>query len=250
MKLARFRWGEAALYGIVEGQWLYEVEGDVFGEWNKGPGRVRMANVTLLAPVSPSKVVCLAQNWARDRDTPGREEPRLFLKAPTTVIGPGEAILYPKDSQRVVYEVELGVVIKKQMRNVAEKDVRQHILGFTSCNDLTAMDLYERDLRRSRGKTFDTFCPTGPYIATDIEPGNVRLRSWVNGELRQNSNSRDMTFSVEEFVSFASRVVTLLPGDLVLMGSPPGVGPVQPGDVVEVEVEGVGRLRNPVVAAP
>lgn len=207
--------------------------------------------VRILSPVSPSKVVCIGLNYqhhAEEMDKTVPEEPLMFLKPPTAVIGPDRSIQLPPQSQEVHHEGELAVVIGRKTRQIVPEDVSKHILGYTCANDVTARDIQRREQRYTRGKGFDTFCPLGPNIATaDVfEPGDHALTCRVDGEQRQTSTLDDFIFDIPYVVSFVSHVMTLMPGDVVLTGTPVGVGPIVAGDVVEVEVDGIGVLRNPV----
>jgi len=206
--------------------------------------------VVLLAPVVPSKIVAVGLNYrdhAQEVNHPIPEEPILFIKPTSALIGPDDPIVYPPLSQRVDYEAELGVVIKKRCRNVPPERAREYVLGYTCVNDVTARDLQRKDGQWTRGKSFDTFCPVGPCIATDIDPNAADIETYLNGERRQASNTKHFIFPVEDVVARISQVMTLLPGDLIATGTPSGIGPMQAGDKVEVRIEGIGSLRNSVV---
>jgi 2-keto-4-pentenoate hydratase/2-oxohepta-3-ene-1,7-dioic acid hydratase in catechol pathway len=236
-------------YGLLEDDVIYTVSGDVFGDFSRGARRAALGEVRLLAPCQPSKVIALGLNYATHAaemkvDPPA--EPLIFLKPPTTVIGPNQPIVYPAMSQQVDYECELAVVIGRTARHVAEASALDYVLGYTCANDVTARDLQKKDGQWTRAKSFDTFCPLGPWIKTDLDPGDLRIETRVNGGVRQSSRTSDLIFGVPKLISFISHVMTLLPGDVILTGTPSGIGPVQPGDVVEVEIEGIGVLRNPV----
>lgn len=204
--------------------------------------------VTLLAPVQPSKIVCVGLNYAlhvkemKHQSLP--EEPVLFMKPPSCVIGPDAEIIYPKISQRVDYEAELAVVIGTTIKAVTEAEATMGIFGYTCANDVTARDLQKKDGQWTRGKSFDTFCPIGPWIVTDIDPGQLDIQLLLNGIVKQSSNTRNFLTSVPKLVSFISQVMTLIPGDIVLTGTPEGVGPMQPGDEVIVKIQTIGQLRN------
>lgn len=270
MKIARFQHGPKVAYGLVEEDGVYALAGDPFEGFERG---AELAEVRLLAPVQPTKIVALGVNYRAHAEEVGHplpEVPLLFLKPPSAVIGPGEAIVCPAMSQQVDYEGELAVVIGRRARHVQPAQALDYVLGYTCANDVTARDLQRRDGQWTRSKGFDTFCPLGPWIVPDLDPHDLALRTWVNGELRQDSSTRDLIFGVEELVSFISQVMTLEPGDVILTGTPSGVGPLAPGDVVvtsghatleqeptknqverdrlsEVEIEGIGVLRNPIV---
>jgi 2-keto-4-pentenoate hydratase/2-oxohepta-3-ene-1,7-dioic acid hydratase in catechol pathway len=202
--------------------------------------------------VIPSKVVAVGRNYvdhAAELDNEIPENPMIFLKPPTSVTGPLQPIRYPSDSENVHHEAELAVVIGKVARDVRIEDAGMYILGYTAANDVTARDLQRSDGQWTRAKGFDTFCPLGPAIDTDLDPlEGLQITCRVNGDLRQSGSTADMVFGVSELLSYVSHVMTLLPGDVILTGTPAGVGPIVPGDKVEVEIEGIGVLMNPVVA--
>jgi 2-keto-4-pentenoate hydratase/2-oxohepta-3-ene-1,7-dioic acid hydratase in catechol pathway len=207
--------------------------------------------VKLAPPCQPTKVVALGLNYAdhaAEAGLPLPEQPIIFLKPPTTLIGHLEQIIYPSMSQQVDYEAELAVVIGRRAKNVPTHKARHYILGYTCGNDVTARDLQQKDGQWTRSKSFDTFCPLGPWIVTDLNPSSLAITCRVNGKVRQAGNTADMVFEVWHLVSFISRVMTLEPGDVIMTGTPAGVGPLSPGDVVEVEIEGIGTLKNEVVS--
>ncbi|QEV99757.1 DUF2437 domain-containing protein [Microbacterium caowuchunii] len=252
MRIARFSHQDAITYGIVDGGELVVLAGDpMFAGYETTGDRVPVADVALLAPVIPrSKVVAVGRNY-RDHaaefgnDVPA--EPLLFLKPNTSVIGPGDAIVRPPQSQRTEFEGELAVVIGRIAKNVPAEKAHEYVLGYTIGNDVTARDLQRADGQWSRAKGFDSFCPLGPAIETDFDPaGAARLTTRVNGEVRQDAPLTDMVFSVPEIIAYASAAFTLLPGDVILTGTPAGVGEIRAGDVVEVEITGLGILRNTV----
>ncbi|KAA9134918.1 fumarylacetoacetate hydrolase family protein [Microbacterium caowuchunii] len=252
MRIARFSHQDAITYGIVDGGELVVLAGDpMFAGYETTGDRVPVADVALLAPVIPrSKVVAVGRNY-RDHaaefgnDVPA--EPLLFLKPNTSVIGPGDAIVRPPQSQRTEFEGELAVVIGRIAKNVPAEKAHEYVLGYTIGNDVTARDLQRSDGQWSRAKGFDSFCPLGPAIETDFDPaGAARLTTRVNGEVRQDAPLTDMVFSVPEIIAYASAAFTLLPGDVILTGTPAGVGEIRAGDVVEVEITGLGILRNTV----
>ena len=240
--LARFKYGGTVLSGTVDAK-----DGRVVF----GGEEVELKKVELLAPSDPSKIVCVGLNYrehARELNQKVPDEPIIFLKPPTAVISPGESIIYPRQSKRMDYEGELGVVIGKKCKDISAKDADQYILGYTCFNDVTARDLQQKDGQWTRAKSFDTFAPFGPWIdeSGSMDVGNMRIQTRVNGEVKQKSNTSDLIFSVQKLVEFISGIMTLLPGDVIATGTPPGVGPVQKGDVIEVEIEGIGILKNPV----
>lgn len=240
-------------YGTVEPEGIRLYQGSPLVHWEATDVFASFADVTLLAPVLPSKVVCVDRNYVDEAAKPGTEVPErpvLSIKPSTSVVGPLAPVVYPKESVDVHHEAELGVVIGAVAKNVPAEDVGQVILGYTIGNDVTARDLQRRDGQWTRSKGFDTFCPLGPAIATEFDPSEgMEISCRVNGELRQSGSTADMIFGVAELIENITRVMTLLPGDVVLTGTPAGVGPVVPGDTMEVEIEGIGILSNPVAAA-
>ncbi|MEW5932959.1 MAG: fumarylacetoacetate hydrolase family protein [Bacillota bacterium] len=210
---------------------------------------IPLGEAELLCPVEPTKVVAVGLNYrdhAREVGAALPQEPVLFLKPATSVVGPGEPIVLPAVSRRVDYEAELAVVIGRRARQVTVGQAPDCILGFTCGNDVTARDLQQKDGQWTRSKSFDTFCPLGPWVVPGLDPSALEVICRVNGQVRQRGNTRELIFTVAELVSFVSEVMTLEPGDVLLTGTPAGIGPLRPGDTVEVEVQGVGVLVNPV----
>lgn len=251
MKFYRFATGNKVRYGVAESDTITELEGDGFFEYDLTDETHKLDEVTLLSPCRPSKIVAIGLNYRSHAQELGMElpdEPMLFLKPSTAVIGPGEYICYPPMSQRVDYEAELAVVIGKRAKNIKEDDAEDYIFGYTCINDVTARDLQKKDIQFTRSKCFDTFAPIGPCIETELDPGRVKVESYLNGELRQSGNTIDLVFPVDRLVSFISQVMTLLPGDVIATGTPFGVGPMAVGDTIEVVVEGIGRLKNQVAS--
>ncbi len=260
-KIVRFRQDGAIHYGLLdEHDMLQVIEGDLFGEWQPTDEFVAMAAIKLLAPVDPPNLIAIGLNYrghAQEGNMAIPELPAVFLKATTAVCGPEDDIVLPKIApDEVDYECELAIIIGKKARNVSVSDALAYVLGYTCCNDVSARDVQTRlDLQWARAKSFDTFAPLGPCIATDIDPDNVSIRTRLNGKVMQESNTNDLIFSCAEIISFISQCMTLLPGTVITTGTPSGVGfarkpPVflRPGDVVEIEVDGIGVLRNNVVA--
>jgi len=234
-------------------RFLYEgkvIDGEVIGERIKAENcDFSLDDVKLLAPAVPSKVICVGLNYvehARELKMDLPENPIIFLKPPTAVIGPGADIIMPSSSTQVDYEGELGVVIGNRCKDVPASKAEDYILGYTCFNDVTARDLQGKDVQWTRAKSFDTFAPMGPYIEK-IDPADLNIQTRVNGKIKQDSNTSDLIFSVPELVEFISEIMTLLPGDVIATGTPPGVGSLKSGDVVEVEIERLGTLRNRVV---
>ncbi len=257
MKFCRYQSPEGTHYGVLEsyaGREVITPIHDPFARPIEKASQIHFPceEAMLLAPVTPSKIVCVGRNYrehAKELGNPVPAELLTFLKPPSSVIGPGAKIVRPGISQRVDHEGELAVVIGKPCRNLAsDEDVRPYIAGYTCVNDVTARDIQKKDNQWTRGKGFDTFCPAGPVVSDELDPWKgVQVQTRVNGQLRQDGNTRDFLFSLEQIIRYISRVMTLLPGDLIPTGTPSGVGELKAGDVVEVTVEGVGTLRNPVV---
>ena len=243
---------EATRHGLIEGDSILEISGLPWGQWTRGSRSVHLAEARLLAPVAPSKIVCVGRNYAAHAAELGNElpkEPLIFLKPPSAIIGPQEAIVLTKYSNRVEHEGELAIVIGRRCSNLLEADdALSFVMGYTCLNDVTARDLQKSDVQFTRGKGFDTFCPVGPHIETDLDPSSVLVETRVNGSLRQSSSTSLMIYTPAFLVRWISRMMTLNPGDVIATGTPAGVGPLVAGDVVEVSVGGVGVLRNPVRA--
>jgi 2-keto-4-pentenoate hydratase/2-oxohepta-3-ene-1,7-dioic acid hydratase in catechol pathway len=252
MRFIRYSVGETKpRYGWIFQDKVGPLEGEPFGEYRRLEAGMPLDRVRLLAPVIPGKIIAVGRNYvepSKERAAEVPEIPMIFLKPPSSVIGPGETILLPPQSQRVDHEGELAVVIGKVGRWIHAEDALQHVLGYTVANDVTARDLQQKDGQWTRGKGFDTFCPLGPWIETDTDPSDMRITCRVNGEMRQMGSTREMVFSVQQLIAFASSVMTLCPGDVILTGTPAGIGVLTSGDSVEVEIEGIGVLRNPVAS--
>jgi 2-keto-4-pentenoate hydratase/2-oxohepta-3-ene-1,7-dioic acid hydratase in catechol pathway len=210
-------------------------------------GRYNLNEVKLLPPLLPSKIVCVGLNYidhARELNMELPDEPVIFIKPSTGVIGHLDPIIYPSSSKQVDYEVEIAVVISKKAHQVKKEDVDDYIGGYTILNDVTARDLQNKDVQWTRAKSFNTFCPIGPCIQTKLDPSNQKISLKLNGEIKQDSNTKNMIFSAQELVKFISDIMTLNPGDIISTGTPPGVGPMNIGDIVEAEVEEIGVLKN------
>jgi 2-keto-4-pentenoate hydratase/2-oxohepta-3-ene-1,7-dioic acid hydratase in catechol pathway len=223
------------------------LSGSLVGEHIISAGTIySRREVELLSPCLPTKIVCIGLNYAEHAHELGMhlpEEPIIFIKPPSAAIGPGGDIIYPSSSKHVDYEGELAVVIGRRAKNISASFASDYILGYTCFNDVTARDLQQKDGQWTRAKSFDTFAPLGPWIA-DIDPSELDIRTRVNGIFKQDSNTSDLIFSIPRLVEFVSQIMTLEPGDVIATGTPPGVGPLKSGDVVEVEIEGIGVLRN------
>ena len=239
-------------WGVLEDDLVRHLEGDPFGSWQRGEDLGPVKELSLLAPVVPTKIVCVGRNYpahAAEHGAVVPDEPLLFFKPPSAVIGPGAPILLPSQSERVDYEAELAVVMGRRCRNVQRKEAWNYVLGVTCGNDVTARDLQRRDDLWTRAKGFDTFCPLGPWLVLGVaedDVGDVGVSCRVNGDVRQRARTSEMAFSPADLIAYTSSIMTLEPGDVIMTGTPEGVGPLAAGDVVEVEVEGVGTLRNPV----
>ncbi len=252
MKLIRYRLNGVAKFGELEGEEIRPLVGDLGRfETERGASPLRLGQVRLLAPVIPTKIVAVGRNYSEHAKEMGRElpaEPLLFLKPPSALIGPHEQIVYPPQTSRMDYEGELAVIIGRVAHKVARENARDYVLGFTCMNDVTARDLQSRDVQFTRAKGFDTFAPLGPAIATGIDPSNLELTTRLNGEVRQHGRTSEMIFDCDYLVSYVSHIMTLMPGDVISTGTPSGVGPMKVGDVVEVEIERIGCLRNSLIA--
>lgn len=234
------------VHGVVR-----EIEGNPFDGVILTGREFTRTGVTILPPVSPSKIVAIGLNYKDHAFEMGKkipEEPMMFIKPSSAVLAPDGEIVYPEASRRVDHEAELGVVIGRETCRVKAADARSHILGYTCINDVTARDLQAKDVQYTRAKGFDTFAPIGPWVETDLDTSSLFIRCRVNGVVKQDGNTREMGANPFTLVEFISHVMTLYPGDVIATGTPPGVGPLHPGDTVEVEIEGIGVLRNRVVA--
>jgi len=252
MKIARIACKDGERYAVLEETKALGIKGEPFSGIELDGSEYPLSEIRLLAPCEPSKVVCVGKNYLdhinelKNLTGDKPENPLLFIKPSTSVIGPEEAVIYPSITERVDYEAELAVVIKKRAKNIRRDELKDYVLGYTCLNDVTARDVQIREGQWTRGKSPDTFCPIGPWIETEIEPQNLELKGILNGETKQHSNTELMIFPVDELIAFITQSITLLPGDVVATGTPAGIGPMQVGDVVEVEIEGIGTLRNPI----
>jgi 2-keto-4-pentenoate hydratase/2-oxohepta-3-ene-1,7-dioic acid hydratase in catechol pathway len=242
----------APLHGLIEDGDVIEISGVPWGAWSRGSRSLRLADVRFLAPVAPSKIVCIGRNYAAHAAELGNEvpkEPLMFLKPPSSIVGPQEPIVLTPYSQRVEHEGELAVVIGSTCSHLRDSDdALAHVLGYTCLNDVTARDLQKSDVQFTRAKGFDTFCAVGPHIETELDPSNVLVETHVNGASRQSGSTSLMVYPPAFLIRWISRMMTLLPGDVIATGTPAGVGPLVAGDTVEVSVAGIGVLRNPVHA--
>ena len=249
MRVCRYRLAGQERYGLVEGTSIRPLGAAPWAGGLPEGKPVALADVTLLAPVEPSKIVCVGRNYRAHAKELGNEVPAaplLFLKPPTSVVGPQEAIRCPEASTEVHHEAELGVVVGRTLSRATPAEARLAVFGYTCLNDVTARDIQREEKQFTRAKGFDTFCPIGPVIETHVDPLDATVVCRVNGAERQRGYTRDMAFDAFAILAFISNVMTLLPGDVVATGTPEGVGPIRRGDWVEVEVSGIGVLRNPV----
>jgi 2-keto-4-pentenoate hydratase/2-oxohepta-3-ene-1,7-dioic acid hydratase in catechol pathway len=251
MRFIRYQYAsDAPVFGWILGDQVGSIDGDLFGgNYRRMETSLSLDMVKLLAPVIPGKIIAVGRNYAdhaKEQNADVPPYPMLFLKPSSAVIGTGEAIVLPPQSERVDHEVELAVVIGKKGRWLAHENAMEHVFGYTVANDVTARDLQTKDGQWTRSKSFDSFCPLGPWIETELDPADLLLSCRVNGQLRQMSSTREMVFSVAQLIVFISSVMTLNPGDVILTGTPSGISPLKTGDTVEVEVEKIGILKNPV----
>jgi 2-keto-4-pentenoate hydratase/2-oxohepta-3-ene-1,7-dioic acid hydratase in catechol pathway len=252
MRIVRFDLEGRSGYGVLDGEKILPIWEHPFAGITETGEVLALADVTLLAPSEPTKIVALGLNYrdhAAEFGHPVPDEPLIFLKPSTAVIGPEADIIYPRMSRRVDYEAELAVVMGKTAHRVREDQALEYVLGYTCFNDVTARDLQKKDGQFTRAKGFDTFAAMGPWIETDIgDPDNVMVEAYLNGQPRQQSSTSNMVFGIRRQIAFISEVMTLLPGDVIATGTPSGIGPMNPGDVVEIRVAGIGTLRNRVLA--
>lgn len=250
MKYCRAQIGDECFYAEVRGDRLMRLRCAPFLSAELDGREYALSDARLLAPTEPSKIVCVGKNYlehAKEFDSQVPSQPLLFLKPSTAVIGPEDAVVYPSFGTRVDYEGELAVVIGKRCHNVKAEDFADVVFGYTCLNDVTERNIQRSDPQWTRGKGFDTFCPMGPWIVTDLDPSDLAICSRLNGELRQNSRTSKMIFSIGRILEHITSCMTLLPGDVVATGTPENVAPMQPGDTIEVEIEGIGTLRNHIV---
>jgi 2-keto-4-pentenoate hydratase/2-oxohepta-3-ene-1,7-dioic acid hydratase in catechol pathway len=250
MKIVRFTVNNKVFFGIQDESRIRVIDGTPYDGIKTSDLFFDTNEVELLAPCVPSKIVALGVNYRSHGEEMSHRiptEPLMFIKPSTSVIGPEDDIVYPEISEQVDYEGELGVVIGKAARHVSREEAKDYILGYTCVNDVTARDIQARDKQWTRGKSFDTFCPIGPCIETELDPDNADLETLLNGEIKQKTNTSDLIFPVYELVNSISAVMTLLPGDVIATGTTSGVGPMQKSDTIEVRIINIGTLRNKVV---
>ncbi len=250
MRIIRYKYKEEApSYGWLLEDKIGAIDGNIYGEYRRQEAGLALASVRLLAPAEPSKIICIGRNFAehaREHDAEVPKVPLIFMKPPSSIIGPGDAILLPPQSQQVEHEAELVVVMGKRGKNILSEEAQNYIYGYTVGNDVTARDLQRSDGQWTRAKGFDTFCSFGPWIDTEFDASDALITCKVSGQPRQMASTRDMVFNVSQLIAFISSVMTMEPGDLIFTGTPAGVGPLVEGDEVVVEIEGLGKLSNPV----
>ena len=245
MKLVKVRFEGEEFYASVGSDGVFAVAGDIFGEFTVTDKKIDEKSAVILPPVNPTKIVAVGLNYRDHAEEFGEEipdEPKIFMKPSTAVIGHKDYIVLPKQSKKVDYEAELAIVIKKEAHNVEPSHAEDYILGYTCLNDVTARDLQRKDGQWIRGKGFDTFAPIGPVIANEIDADNLDIKLLLNNEVKQHSNTKNFIFKTKELVSFISKIMTLLPGDVITTGTPSGVGQIKPGDEVKIVIENVGEL--------
>lgn len=255
MKIARYAHGSDVHFGVLEGDRLARLSASPFDGQIERTGEVdRRADARLLCPVARPRIFGVGFNYLAHIHEAGQQPPKiptLFMKPDTAAVGPGEPIIYPSEGENVHFEAELAVVIGRRARRVTDDEAPSVILGYTCANDVSERVIQFQEMEMGCllvGKAFDSFCPIGPIIATDVDPTKLRIRARVNGETRQDSHTSDLLFPATRLVSYLSQAITLLPGDVIITGTPAGVGPILPGDVVDIEIEGIGTLTNPVAA--
>lgn len=254
MRIVRFATGGRAKYGLLEENIIRGLQGSPFSRFKNSHSQptldgtsYKLSEVSLLTPCLPSKIVCLGLNYhshAEETKLPLPSVPLIFLKPSTAVIGPEAEIVLPRGWKRIDYEGELGVVIGKMAKDVPEERTKEYIIGYTCVNDVSDRHAQAADGQWTRAKGYDTFAPIGPWIETDANPDKLKLETYLNGELRQHASTSDLIFGVSKLVSFISGIMTLLPGDVIATGTPSGIGPIKPGDVIEVRIDKIGTLRN------
>ncbi|WFB07220.1 fumarylacetoacetate hydrolase family protein [Streptomyces sp. LX-29] len=250
MRIARFSIDGNVAYGVVEGETLDIIKGIPYGDFERSGTKIPLDKVRLLSPVLPNKIVAIGRNYAEHAAELGNEVPEVpvaFFKPSTAVVGPGDPIVYPSFSSEVHHEAELAVVIGRMCREVPRERVKDVILGYTCANDVTARDVQRREAQWARAKGFDTSCPLGPWVETDLDPRDLAVMCTVNGEQRQLGRTGEMVRTVEDLIVHITEAMTLLPGDVILTGTPAGVGPLSVGDEVAVTIEGIGTLTNKVI---
>ena len=252
MKFVRFEYNKEVYEGVVDSDEIQVIKGSFLNDYEVSAEKCSISDVRFLPPVIPTKIVCVGQNYLghiEEIGVPVPKEPVLFLKPPSSLIGHEDPIIYARDANRIDYEGELAIVIKHKMKGVNETDTLNYVLGYSCFNDVTERDIQRKDpyfLNLAKG--FDSFGPFGPYVVTDIDPNDLMVKTYLNGEIKQQDNTKNCVFNVQQVLSFISKYITLYPGDVVITGTPRGISPMKPGDTVEVEIEMIGTLRNTVQA--
>lgn len=250
MRIVRYKYkNEAPCYGWLLEEKVGGITGNIYGNYRRQEAELPLASVHLLAPAEPSKIICIGRNYiehAREQNAEVTNVPLIFLKPPSSIIGPGDSIILPPQSQQVEHEAELVIVIGKRGKSIVAEEAQNYIFGYTVGNDVTARDLQRSDGQWTRAKGFDTFCAFGPWVDTEFDASDAIITCRVSGQPRQMTSTRDMVFNVSQLIAFISSVMTLEPGDLIFTGTPAGVGLLKDGDEVVVEIEGLGKLANPV----
>ncbi|WP_028782145.1 fumarylacetoacetate hydrolase family protein [Thalassobacillus devorans] len=251
MKYVRFKDKDEVMFGIVEGDEIIPLDGDFLqGKPSKLDSTYNLNEVKLLPPVSPGQVVAIGLNYALHAEESGMpipDEPMMFMVSPTSIIGNEDNVILPNLEHRIDYEAELAVVIGKKAKNVSRDDALSYVFGYTCNNDISDRTLQKKDGQFTRAKSFPTFKPLGPVIETELDPNHVEVKLTINGEVRQHSNTNDLIYKIEDLIVKVTEVMTLNPGDIIITGTPSGVGPLNPGDQIELEIEGIGKLENQVV---
>jgi 2-keto-4-pentenoate hydratase/2-oxohepta-3-ene-1,7-dioic acid hydratase in catechol pathway len=252
MRLIRYQYKDEPIqFGWLEDDLVGRLVGDPFGEYQRLETTISLDTIVLQSPISPGKIICVGRNYIehiKEQNAETPTTPLLFFKPPSSVIGPNQTIYLPPQSQQVDHEAELVVVIGKRGRWIQPPDAYGHVFGYTIGNDITARDLQRRDGQWTRAKGFDTFCPLGPWIDTEFDPTDAIISCHVNGVLRQMASTRDMIFHIDQIIAYTSSIMTLEAGDVIMTGTPAGISPLNPGDLVEATIEGLGRLANPIAA--
>ena len=247
MKILRFKTDKVEKKGILIDGKIRRIFGSIFSDFQVSDEIYELDKIDFLPPILPSKIICAGRNYSEHAEELGNkltEEPLIFLKPPTAIIAHNRTIIKPSVSERVDYEGELAVIIGKRCKNIPPEQIYQYIFGYTCFNDITARDIQKKENKFTRAKSFDTFAPIGPFIVTDLNAENLNIKTRVNNKLVQNGNTKNMIFKIPFLISFISKIMTLLPGDVVATGTPSGVGPLSHGDMVEVEIDNIGILKN------
>src|SRR5690554_192269 len=249
MRVVRFSSNEQINYGVVDGETIRVLRDAPFEQLDYTGAEVALADVQLLAPVQPGKLVCVGLNYrlhAEESGVPVPEEPMLFMCSPQAIIASGDSIVLDNDNDRIDFEAEIGIVIGRTGKNISQDQALDYVFGYTCANDVSNRDLQRKDGQFTRAKSFDTYKPMGPWIETELDPDNADIKLWQNGELRQSSNTNDMIFPTRRIIEFVSSIMTLMPGDVIITGTPSGVGPMKTDDVIEIEIAGIGQLKSQV----